>query len=84
MEKKMRTIFFLFALIILTGCSTGPNWVQAGKTKQDMKYDRIDCYDSLIREHNQFAAGFTDKQIKDLMAKCMQAQGYHEESKTKN
>jgi len=79
----MRTIFFLFTLIIVTGCATEPNWVQEGKTKRDMKYDRIACYDSLLGKHKQFA-GLTDKQIEDLKAECMRAKGYQDESKMKN
>ena len=48
-----------------------------------MKYDRIDCRDSLLKSHNQFK-GLTDKQIEHLMDECMRDKGYHDESKSKD
>jgi len=83
MEKKMRTLFFLLTFIILTACSTGPKWVQEGKTKRDIRMDHWACVDSLLGKHKQFS-GLTDKQIDELQAECMREKGYRDESKTKN
>ena len=76
----MRALFFLFTLIIVTACTTGPNWVQEGKTKRDVRTDHWACMDSLLDKHKDFE-GLTDKQIQDLEAECMRAKGYRDESK---
>jgi len=76
----MRTLCFLLTLIIVTGCSMGPNWVQEGKTRRDIRMDYWACVDSLLGEHNQFV-GLNDKQIQELEDECMRAKGYQDKSK---
>ncbi len=61
----MRTLFFLLTFIILTACSTGPKWVQEGKTKRDIRTAHWACVDSLLDEHKDFV-GLTDKEIQEL------------------
>ena len=74
--------FLTLHLDHIDGLCNKPSWVQEGKTKQDMKYGKVDCYESLLKEHDTFP-GFADKEIRDLMATCMGAKGYHDESKAK-
>jgi len=67
----------VIGLFLLIGCSTKPDWVQDGKTRQDAKYDTVQCYDGLLKQHSNFV-GLTDQEIAQLMSACMKEKGYHD------
>lgn len=73
----MKIFLTLIVTCLLIGCATKPDWVQAGKTQQDAKYDAVQCYDGLLKQHSSLE-GFTQQEIYQLQSECMKEKGYHD------
>jgi starvation-inducible outer membrane lipoprotein len=68
-----KAICFLVMSLLLTGCASHPQWVQAGKTEAETERDYNECY---AQTQQRYGTNLETPHFKADLNQCMESRGY--------